>query len=111
MDDLVNQSVFELADIEGGVYVWRNSLLQETVYDLVLYSQRRRLHSAICLWYERTYRGDAMTQHSPYEISRSNLLFQLSLSVSALFSFYLYLFPFLSLSLPDPIWSLPPPSV
>ncbi len=39
-------------------YTFKNAVIQETAYNLMLFAQRRQLHTAIAGWYERTYADD-----------------------------------------------------
>ncbi len=41
------------------VYSFKHAIIQEVVYDLMLFSQRRQLHRAVAEWYERHYGGNA----------------------------------------------------
>ena len=43
-------------------YIFRHVITRDVVYDLLPFSQRRRLHHAVADWYERTLAGDL----SPY---------------------------------------------
>lgn len=39
-------------------YLFKHVIIQEAAYNLMLVSQRRRLHRAVAEWYERTHEGD-----------------------------------------------------
>lgn len=39
-------------------YIFKHTITQEAVYNLMLFSQRRELHRAVAEWYERTYADD-----------------------------------------------------
>lgn len=39
-------------------YGFKNSLIRDIVYDSVLYSDKKKLHKAIYVWYERTHAGE-----------------------------------------------------
>jgi len=39
-------------------YSFKNTITQEVVYNLMLFSQRRQLHRAVARWYEKTYARD-----------------------------------------------------
>ena len=39
-------------------YAFRNGLIQDSAYQLMLYSQRRQLHRALALWYEQEHADD-----------------------------------------------------
>ncbi len=39
-------------------YMFKNIIIQEVVYNLLLFSQRRELHRAVAEWYEATYADD-----------------------------------------------------
>ena len=43
-------------------YIFKHTLIQEVVYNLMTFSQRQQLHSIAAEWYERNYAGDL----SPY---------------------------------------------
>jgi class 3 adenylate cyclase/tetratricopeptide (TPR) repeat protein len=44
------------------VYSFKHAIIQEVVYDLMLFSQRRQLHRAAAEWYERHYGGSSHEQ-------------------------------------------------
>lgn len=63
MDALVHKSV--LLNVEQGrelSYAFHHAIIQETVYDMLLFDQRKQMHQAIAEWYEGTY----FEQLSPY---------------------------------------------
>jgi class 3 adenylate cyclase/tetratricopeptide (TPR) repeat protein len=40
------------------LYRFKHAIIQEVVYNLMLYAQRRALHRVVAEWHERTYAGD-----------------------------------------------------
>ena len=39
-------------------YIFKHSITRDVAYDLMLFSQRRRLHKSTAEWYEQTYKAD-----------------------------------------------------
>lgn len=47
------------------IYSFKHAIIQEVVYDLMLFSQRRQLHRAVAEWYEQRYGGNG---RAPIEV-------------------------------------------
>ncbi|HMD80255.1 MAG TPA: hypothetical protein VKE92_03040, partial [Anaerolineales bacterium] len=45
-------------------YIFKHSITRDVAYDLMLFSQRRRLHRSTAEWYERTYASDLEPYYS-----------------------------------------------
>ncbi len=43
-------------------YLFKHIITQEVVYNLMLYAQRKQLHEAVALWFEKTY-ADGLSPH------------------------------------------------
>jgi tetratricopeptide (TPR) repeat protein/class 3 adenylate cyclase len=52
--DLLTIEMRELVPI----YHFKHAIIQDVVYNLMLYAQRRTLHRTVAEWYERAYEGD-----------------------------------------------------
>jgi len=60
LDDLAHLDLTPLEAPEPELtYIFKHIITQEVAYETLLFAQRRQLHRAVALWYERTFGGDA----------------------------------------------------
>ena len=60
LDDLARLDLTLLEAPEPELtYIFKHIITQEVAYETLLFAQRRQLHRAVALWYERTFGGDA----------------------------------------------------
>ncbi len=59
LQGLSRQNLLMLESQQPLAYMFRHILMQEVVYQLMLFSQRRELHRAIATWYESSERHDS----------------------------------------------------
>lgn len=52
-----------ITPIDGGSYMFNHALIRETIYQQMLFAQRRQLHRAVAEWMEQTYSDDDLGPH------------------------------------------------
>jgi class 3 adenylate cyclase/tetratricopeptide (TPR) repeat protein len=77
-DYLMTLAFLDITPLETRVpelsYIFRHAIIQEVVYNLLLYTQREQLHLAVAEWYERNFPDD-LSRHYPllaYHWERAN---------------------------------------
>lgn len=57
-------------------YIFRQTIIQEVAYNMMLFAQRRELHQAVARWYEKTYTEDLSPHYSvlAYHWRRANVI-------------------------------------
>lgn len=61
LDTLTTLEITLVEMPEPPIYSFKHSLTQEVAYNLLLFEQRRDLHHAVALWYEKTYENELPT--------------------------------------------------
>ncbi len=63
LDTLTRLDITQLeTEAPKSAYIFKQKVIQEVAYNMMLFSQRRKLHQDVAEWYEQTYTGDL----SPY---------------------------------------------
>jgi len=47
--------IYPETTLSGSAYLFKHQVIQEVAYEMLLFDQRRRLHSAVAIWYEQLY--------------------------------------------------------
>lgn len=56
---LSDLDLIECTNSENLTYTFKNSLIRDIVYDLILFKDKIIIHKAVYVWYERTFESDS----------------------------------------------------